>query len=171
MGKPYREKDGALVLWYFVRGRWEDSNHRIDSLVHRLAKELFPVTTTGVEACLRSIAENLKDARLLEELEGDFGPIVQHIAKNSAILIRLQTFVMGYYYNLLYPLLDVAQLSIPQALGSWSWSDVRMITQVGNILSGYKIKGNGTLTGGRNFYKHGIIRLLAMFLQALKKSK
>ena len=171
VGKPYREKDGALVLWYRVGGCEEDSFHRIDNLVHRLAKELFPVTTTGVEAGLRSIADNLKEAGLLEGLEGNFGPIVQHIAKNSAILARLQTFVMGYYYNLLCPLLNVDQLSIPQALGSWSWSDVRMITQVGNILSGYRIKGNGTLTGGRNFYKHGIIRLLAMFFAGAEEEQ
>ena len=170
VGKPYREKDGALVLWYQVAGCWEESNHRIDTLVHRLAKELFPVTTTGVETCLRSIAEELKDAGLLEELEGDFSPIVQHIAKNSTILVRLQTFVMGYYYNLLRPLLDVSQLSIPQALGSWSWSDIRMITQVGNILSTYRINAIRP-TMGRNFYKHGIIRLLAMFFAGAEEEQ
>lgn len=164
VGKPYREKDGAIVLWYQVTGCWEDSNRRIDTLVHRLAKELFPVTTTGVETCLRSIAKDLKDAGLLEGLRGDFGPIVQHIAKNPAILVRLQTFVMGYYYYLLNPLLNVAQLSIPQAVGSWSWSDIRMVTQVGTILSTCRL--NTIITpgrGGRYFYKHGIMRLLAMF--------
>lgn len=184
VGRPYREKDGALVLWYRVQGCEEDSYHRIDNLVHRLAKELFPVTTTVVEACLRSIADNLTEAGLLEGLEGNFGPIVQHIAKNSTILARLQAFVMGYYYNLLYPLLNVDQLSIPQALGSWNWSDIRMIAQVGNILSGYRIKqtesyvhrikAKGIHTfdnAGRNFYKHGIIRLLAMFFAGAEEEQ
>ena len=163
VGKPYRGKDDALVLWYQVTGCWEDSIRRIDTMVHRLAKELFPVTTTGVETCMRSIAEDLKHAGLLEGLEGDFGPIVQHIAKNSTILVRLQTFVMGYYYKLLHPLLDVTQLSIPQALGSWSWSDIRLVTRVGTILATCRINVTKPQHGGRNFYKHGIIQLLAMF--------
>lgn len=171
-GKPYREKNGAIVLWYQVTGCWEDSDRRIDTLVHRLAKELFPVTTRGVETCLRSVAEDLKDAGLLEELGGDFGPIVQHIAKNPATLVRLQTFVMGYYYYLLNPLLDVAQLSIPQAVGSWSWSDIRMVTQVGTILS--KCRLNAVARpgqGGRYFYKHGIMRLLAMFFAGAEEEQ
>ena len=172
MGRPYRERDGALVLWYQVDGHREDSNRRIDTLVHRLAKELFPVTTPGVETCLRSIAEDLKEAGLLEGLKGDFGPIVQHIARNPAILVRLQTFVMGYYYNLLHRLVNISQLSIPQALGSWAWSDIRMITQIGNILSTCRINVIAPhWQGGRNFYKHGIMRLLAMFFAGAEEEQ
>ena len=168
VSKPYRENNGALVLWYQVTSCWEDSNRRIDTLVHRLAKELFPVTTMGVETCLRSIADDSKDAGLLERLKGDFGPIVQYIAKNSAILVRLQTFVMGYYYYLLHHLLDFAQLSISQAVGSRSWSDIRMVTQVGTILSMCRI--NVVIPpfhGRRNFYKHHDIQITTVFFRYL----
>ncbi|MCJ1326869.1 hypothetical protein MMC10_003535 [Thelotrema lepadinum] len=53
-------------------------------------------------------------------------------------LAQLQAFLLGFYYKLLLPLVDVSTLSKPEAFGSWGYEDVSFLKHVLKFLAGGK---------------------------------
>ncbi|MCJ1472632.1 hypothetical protein MMC13_001281 [Lambiella insularis] len=41
-------------------------------------------------------------------------------------LAELQIFLLGYWYTILLPLVDVSQLPVQEAYGSWGWTDIQV---------------------------------------------
>ncbi|KAI9889421.1 MAG: hypothetical protein M1814_005357 [Vezdaea aestivalis] len=60
-------------------------------------------------------------------------------------MAQLQTFLMGYYYQLLRPLIDFSQLQVQEAYGSWGWEDLQLI----KVVRALKI--------GKSFYRENEI--------------
>ena len=153
--KPRREKSGNLSLFYeLVVDEESQQIGRVDGVVHRLATDFFPATTPAIVKGLQPLAENLSTKGVDEDIK-DTSHIMQLIEADPALVAELQTFVMGFYYSLLISLLDTSQLSVPQAFGSWGWYDLNLLYKLGDTLSATYVKP------GR-FYRHGIMRLLAL---------
>ena len=172
--KPHHETSGHHSLFYkIVLDEKFSRVGRVDGVVQRLAESFFPVITTRIVKGLQSIGEKLRTSNVHKQLNDaalvshsdvaiqyfiqDTPDLLTNIEADPPLLAELQTFVMGFYYGLLSPLLDISQLSVPEAYGAWSWYDLHMLYMLKDILS------QNYLKPPRLLYRHGVMKLLALF--------
>lgn len=160
--RPGISNNPALLYTLRVEDKSQEVG-RVDSIVHRLAIGILPVTTAAIANGLQPLAYKLERRWTSEKFKETKDPllrdakdILEHIGADPPLLAELQTFVMGFYYGLLIPLLDTSQLSVAQAFGSWGWYALNLLYKISRTLE-------ETCVGPRTFLRHGIMRLLALF--------
>ncbi|KAE8440997.1 hypothetical protein EG329_006134 [Mollisiaceae sp. DMI_Dod_QoI] len=113
-------------LYYEVTTMDPIEKNRLNRHLEKVANAYFPFVT-------KPVAEGLK------ELGREWSPpagsykIQDEIRKNENFLGRLQSFVMGYYYAALKPLINASQLSPSEAFGSWGWNDYQVLSIVADL--------------------------------------
>ena len=162
--RPGFEDSGQPALYYDII--LEDESQqigRVDSVVYRLASSCFPATTKAIVSGLHPLAEKLKRSGAAAADKD----LLNKVGDNPSLLAEYQTFVMGFYYSFLRPLLDTSQLSMPQAFGSWSWYDLNLLFKINHILQKMGVPGSNTL----RYFKYGILRLLAIFFAGVEEDQ
>lgn len=95
---------------------------------------------------------------------------IVYLEKDSRCLAEMQIFVMGFYYALLKPLLDISQLTAQEAYGEWQWNDYRFLLSIQSIRSNctrsYQLEPNGI-----SFTRQGIFRLLAILFAGAEEAQ
>lgn len=136
-GSPWREEDQDLV--YYLTHSSREQVPRLQGDEYRFADRLFVQPTPAVsQALLRVIqrvrsshdeSHNLDMLALTLDNQRDGGQFKDLRAgyNYGDALNYMQVFVLGYWYALLLPLLDITQLPSREALGSWGWSDVECL--------------------------------------------
>ena len=70
-----------------------------------------------------------------------------------------QSFLMGYYYAVLRPLLDISQLAMKEVFGSWGWNDLGLFKMVRSLT---RVKISQESQGKEPIYwKHDILKMVA----------
>ena len=168
--RPGIRKDSVLLYVLRLDNKSQQAG-RVDGVVHRLARGIFPVTTSAIAQGLQPLADKLNERWSSEQFKKTEDPLfkdtedpLQHIGADPPMLAELQSFVMGFYYRLLIPLLDTSQLSVPQAFGSWGWYDLNLLYKISRTLE-------ETCVGPSQFLKHGVMRLLALFFGGIEEEQ
>lgn len=99
-------------------------HERVDSDVFRLANTFLLALTRRAVGYLGDLIRGWDGdvTGCIHDLE-ELSPRNEHLNR----LAQLQTFMMGYYYQLLLQLVDTSQLSSPEAFGSWGWYDTEFL--------------------------------------------
>ncbi len=153
-------------MWYEIASDSKETVPRLDNFATRLAKVLLPSVTPAAARALQDIVRTLGD---------DARDIVSHLAFDrwdpdlrttnqshewNDNLSQLQVFVLGYYYELFWPLLNTSQMAEQEAFGSWGWYDMSCLVFIKKCLHG---RGNRPKDGMKvpTIYRHDMMNLMA----------
>ena len=77
---------------------------------------------------------------------------------------QLQVFVLGYYYALFRPLLDVTELAVNECYGAWRWYDMNLFTLVGRLIQSRHFRRVGPKNSIKLYFltRHDVLRLAAV---------
>ena len=101
-----------------------------------LASLLLPIKSSKVFKAFQIVVDGLgPDATYLLHLLTEYNEDAQRMAVAACEeLNQLQYFVLGYFYELLRPLLDTSQLSTQEAFGSWGWYDLECLNLIKTVV-------------------------------------
>jgi len=86
------------------------------------------------------------DSALRKSEDPDNFLMLKHHSSDRA-LDELQSFLMGFYYKLLLPLVGITYLSKAEAFGSWGYTDVNFFQQVMMLLKENRFQYSNFHTG------------------------
>jgi len=134
-GKPNPQTLGEL--FYEVSAEIEScprNERRNPEILKYIARTFFPVVTKQLWVALEKIYHTWSSsASSVEVIEGKGYDEI--LLRDKPFFARLQSFVLGYYYGALFKLMDISQLSIKEAYGSWGWWDCEVLEVVRDIWS------------------------------------
>ena len=153
-------------MWYEIASDPNGKIPRLNNFATRLAKALLPSVTPTAGRVLQDIVQNLGD---------DARDIVSYLAYDSKDpdlrrtgqghewndnLSQLQMFILGYYYELLRPLLNSSQMAEQEAFGSWGWYDMSCLKFITSCCHG---RGGRPKDGMKvpTIYRHDMMKLMA----------
>ena len=121
---------------YILRGSGSYRKNRLESLENRVGFVFLPFDsyesaiklgavvrkwTKADQASFDSFLRRSPSTDSVSELGGQI---------SEAALAQLQAFLLGFYYQLLLPLVDFSSLSRAEAYGSWAYRDVSFLERV-----------------------------------------
>lgn len=118
----HREPD----LYYEISSTTPETNRKLKGDAETLARRFFPLVTDETANFLHDIARNWEHIHPIWELE-------EAICEDRDFLGRLQSFVMGFYYAALKPLINTSQLRTQEAFGAWGWWDYELLQVVKDL--------------------------------------
>jgi hypothetical protein len=103
---------------------------RLQANVYQFANMFFiAAEQQTLDAFQRMIANwNQGESQTAKELIGVINGNPNEVA--AAHFSDMQTFLLGYYYGLLRSLLDVSQIVVQEAFGSWAWDDWELFNYI-----------------------------------------
>ena len=153
-------------MWYEIASDSKATVPRLTNFAARLAKALLPLVTPAAARALQDIVRTLgDDARdIVSYLAFDSSdPDLRRTSQNyewNDNLSQLQMFILGYYYELLWPLLNTSQMAEQEAFGSWGWFDMSCLNFIKSCLHG---RGSRPKDGTKvpTIYRHDMMNLMA----------
>ncbi|KAI0382278.1 hypothetical protein F5Y04DRAFT_253385 [Hypomontagnella monticulosa] len=82
------------------------------------------------------------------------------------ILEDFQIFLLGYYYEVIRPLLDTSKMIVSEAFGAWTWNDMELCELVWNLQRDRMDGGSASGECSIDFYKKADILRIAAYLYA-----
>lgn len=160
----YVMDEDLLDVYYIVK---KDSNTEIP----RMEKDVFrlldifslastPATASGLRRLVQTWSKDsisqigwwLQDLHI----DTDAGDELTKLDATTVLCLSdLCIFVLGYYYELLKPLLITSELSEQEGIGSWGYNDIQIL----RVLRQFKLSADSDNEG--RFSRHAILRLLA----------
>ncbi|KAI4276215.1 MAG: hypothetical protein L6R38_005718 [Xanthoria sp. 2 TBL-2021] len=143
-GSPFPKEEQDLML--FVESTSTTAIPRLDSDVYRFADWLFPVPTPAASNALLDIVRELNGSnRETHNMEMIAMSLDKESMKSRSYgldtaydygdaLHWFQAFFLGYWYQLLLPLLDTTQLATPEAFGAWAWGDIHCLNLIREVV-------------------------------------
>jgi hypothetical protein len=154
-------------LYYELKSKYPETTVRMKGNSQKLGK-YFPLITDKTAEAIAQLASSWKSLNV--PTNATIGiPMYKttetrdEISGDIDFLGRLQTFVLGYYYALLRPLVDSSFLSDQEAFGAWSWCDYEILDLVEGL-------GNQTpalrgvspaMSNTRNYWRYSIMKVIA----------
>ncbi|KAJ4286968.1 hypothetical protein N0V90_012848 [Kalmusia sp. IMI 367209] len=152
-----------------------DETHRnvssADHVVPQFVSGCFPIPTPTLIEAVHGI---VKQDPSFHDRE------IESLEQNPESLAKMQAFVLGYYYGMLGRFVDDSKMSVPEAYGSWTWLDTKLLTRIRTILSAHSravatpsggwlrtilsdhSSATATQSGGKVFEQQGILKLLGL---------
>jgi hypothetical protein len=138
---------------------------RVDTEVNRLAKRFLlvvnPIAFQGVMELVQSWRIHDPEVREVVISALTDVPMAKIPGEEYAEYKGdLQIFLLGYYYGMLRPIMDVSQLSVKEGFGSWGWYDSEFFDRVSELVkSGLSHDEKGNLRRGILFWRFQILRM------------
>ncbi|KAF2873831.1 hypothetical protein BDV95DRAFT_567840 [Massariosphaeria phaeospora] len=169
-GSPFLDSEQDIS--YEIRLTSREKIPRLTDDVSRLAGWLLPVESPAACTRLLRIIEELEKSHQekhnvhtlafaldsSEQNSRSYG--AQHDYDYGDALNYLQAFFLGYWYQLLHPLLDTTLLESEEGFGSWSWADLMCLDFIREIV--HTRMHQRTKHGKRYFmYRYEIMKLTA----------
>ena len=159
---PYDDAD----VWYEIAFDSTDAVPHLHNLTNRLARVLLPIVTPAAARALDQIVSSLGDdvKYIVSHLAFDSRePALQSVGQHddwNDSLSQLQVFLLGYYYELLRPLLNTSQMAEQEAFGSWGWYDMSCLEFIKTCRHGrHDRQKNGQKTA--TLYRRDMMKLAA----------
>ncbi|KAL8673942.1 MAG: hypothetical protein Q9168_001637 [Polycauliona sp. 1 TL-2023] len=136
-GSPFLRDEQDLMIW--VESTSTISIPRVGGDVYRLMDWLFPVPTPATVKGLLKVVDELSQSHVEAHNIQMIALSMDNASMNSRsygldkaynygdALHWLQAFFLGYWYQLLLPLLDTTQLATQEAFGAWGWGDIQCL--------------------------------------------
>ena len=137
-------------LYYEISSTIPETSTRLRGYVESIARWFFPLVTDETAEYLKELATNWDPVDPAWETK-------KAICEDKHFLGRLQSFVMGYYYAALKPLIDTSQLSTQEAFGSWGWWDYEVLA----IVKDLKFDTPKASTGPIRCWRFGLMKVMA----------
>lgn len=121
---------------------------------------MFPVITRNIEENIASIIT--KYTKWAESQDYNY---LAYLETDALCLAEVQSFVMGFYYAMLKPLLDTSQLIVQEAYGDWQWNDLNLLYRISKIVETKLPSSDRSKTQetAKTMRHEAIIQLLAIF--------
>ncbi|KAF2182436.1 hypothetical protein K469DRAFT_690893 [Zopfia rhizophila CBS 207.26] len=169
-GSPFLKEDQDLMYWAELASR--KTIPRLKGDAYRLADTLFAILSSATCHRFAEIVDNLnKDyddsnrvnmlaLMLNNEAQQNRSYGLNENYDYGDALYHIQAFVLGYWYQLLLPLLDTSQLASQEAFGSWKWADVQALNLIREIVAMrlHLQKESGKIYF---YYRHEMLKLTA----------
>jgi hypothetical protein len=110
------------------------ANFRSDNLTHRVIKNFLPGVSDRAGWQIQELLCGW-DERQREDLKTytENKTKVATLYLRPAALAELQAFLLGYYYELLRPLVDCSRLSVQKVHGAWGYTSSAFLTAVSRL--------------------------------------
>lgn len=110
------------------------ANFRSDNLTHRVIKNFLPGVSDRAGWQIQELLCGW-DERQREDLKTytENKTKVATLYLRPAALAELQAFLLGYYYELLRPLVDCSRLSVQEVHGAWGYTSSAFLTAVSRL--------------------------------------
>ena len=110
------------------------ANFRSDNLTHRVIEAFLPVVSNEAGRKIQDLLRGW-DARQCEDLKTYTENKTQAatLYLRPAALAELQAFLLGYYYELLRPLVDCSRLSVQEVYGAWGYTSSAFLTALSRL--------------------------------------
>ncbi|CAI6341297.1 unnamed protein product [Periconia digitata] len=167
-GSPFLESEQDL--YYHIQTNSRDKIPRMTGDTNRFADWLLAIESPAACSRLVAIITELEQSKDEEHNIHTLAFSLDNQEQNSRsfglqddydfgdALNYLQAFFLGYWYQLFRPLLETSQLEIQEGFGSWSWSDIKCLDFIREIV--HTRMHQRTKTGKRWFmYRHEVMKL------------
>jgi hypothetical protein len=169
-GSPFLESEQDL--YYEVKITSRGAIPKLVDDIHRISGWLLPVESPAACTRLMEVVDELSQSSGEEHNIHTLAFSLDNQQENSRsfglkmdydygdALIHLQAYFLGYWYNLLLPLLDTSQLDSQEGFGSWSWADLECLDFIREMVR--TRMHQRTKNGKRVFlYRHEVLKLTA----------
>jgi hypothetical protein len=169
-GSPFLEEEQDLM--YVVQFTSRKTIPRLAGDVNRLADWMFPAVTPAACNRLLEVTDELSKSEDEQHNIQTLALSLDNQAQNSRsyglqkdhdygdALHHLQAFFLGYWYQLLLPLLDTSQLATQEAFGFWGWSDICSLDFIREIVH-TRLHQRKKDRKVYSLYRHEILKLTA----------
>jgi hypothetical protein len=164
---------GPSTLSFYIHTCLSSSQRRrLSSRAFRLQHVFLPEGTDAAASTLGRLTEhwpeqdkaNLDTALRNYEQIHDMASLETVLAPTS--IAQLQTFLLGFYYKLTKPLIDVSRLAVMEGVGSWGYHDGACLRRFAMFKEAHKrITSKGKDFERSTYGRHEMIALIA-FLYA-----
>ena len=170
-GSPCDEEDADLN--YQISFKSEKSLPRVSSGSDKIYRNILPVESPSavrglLQICHQWPAESYE--LLAAFFESDYSSDGRHNLSPDLddYVAQVQSFVLGYYYALLRPLINSSQLSINEACGGWRWYDMEFFQLIKDFVrSRHHRKIQKGKTNVYMFFRSNVLKLAAFLFAAV----
>jgi hypothetical protein len=167
-GAPFHEED--IDMRYIVKATTQIPIPRLSGDVNRLIKACLPLETPTAVKELERLCRTLPVKEFHDIMRYIDSYAINTDTRHTLApdlndsLAKLQTFILGYYYAFLRPLVDASELSINEGYGAWRWYDMELFELLRSFVA---TRHHRKINAGKDnvyfFYRHETLKILAFF--------